>query len=463
MAIGNTFLGPAAIRALLRDRRRLWFIGIGGVHMSALALAAARRGFTVGGSDSAESPRLEKLRREGLPVVVGHDAARLDDRDAVIYTLAVAEDDPEYLGAIGRGLPLFSRADFLSFLAADYRVRIGVSGSHGKSTVTAMLAGIFTAAGRRPAVFCGAELPRVGSPLLDGGGEDCIFEACEYKDSFLCFSPTVALVLNMDLDHTDYFPDLAALSRSFAAFATLPGECGTVIVNAEDAPAAAAVADSPAKVYTFGLSRGDCHARDLRYEGGRGVFSVCLMDKICGEVRLAVPGEHNVKNALAAILAAATAGVPVPVILSSLGGFTGAARRMESRGTWCGARVFDDYAHHPAEIEASLAAAAQITPKTGRIFAVFQPHTYSRTVALFEGFCRALRRADRVFVADIYPARETDTLGMSAAKLAAGVGPRAAYVGDLAAIAAALRQELTAGDTLLLMGAGDVDRIFTLF
>ena len=236
-----------------------------------------------------------------------------------------------------------------------------------------------------------------------------------------------------------------------------------MIVGAEDAAAVAAAAGSPAKTYAFGLSRGDCHAHDLRYVGGRGVFSVCLMDKICGEVRLSVPGEHNVKNALAATLAAATAGVAVPVILAALDGFTGAARRMESHGTLCGARVFDDYAHHPAEIEASLAAAAQLTPETGRIFAVFQPHTYSRTAALFEGFCRALRRADRVFVADTYPARETDTLGMSAAKLAAGVGERAAYVGDLAAIAAALRRELREGDTLVVMGAGDIDRIFALF
>lgn len=460
MSVTNTNYGAAGIAAVLQGRKRLWFIGIGGVHMAAIALAARRRGFEVAGSDVCDSPRLEALRSKGVPVYIGQDAARLQEFDAAIYTLAISPEDPEYLGAIERGLPVFSRADFLSFLVGDYARRIGVAGSHGKSTVTAMLSDIFVAEKRFPTVFCGAELPRVGGTSLVGKGEDCIFEACEYGDSFLAFSPTVSMLLNLEMDHTDYFSDLDALVHSFAEFAAAPGSLGTVLYNAEDENCIAAVSDSPAHKFSFGLTRGDCHAVHLQYVNGRGRFLLCLMDRICGEVQLSVAGEHNVKNALAAALCAALSGIPSNVIVQALSRFEGAARRMQYRGTHAGVRYYDDYAHHPTEIVATLSALRMLCGKEGRLFAVFQPHTYTRTAAFFEEFCRALRLADEVIVADIYPARETDTLGMSGERLAEGIGRRALYVGGMQEIAEQLAARTREGDTVAVMGAGNIDAVF---
>jgi len=243
------------------------------------------------------------------------------------------------------------------------------------------------------------------------------------------------------------------LLSSFRAFAR---GGAAVICEASDQK----IARAHPHARTFGLKKGDCHAENLQYVAGRGEFSLVLDGKSVGEVHLWVLGEHNVKNALAAALAAADAGIPPAVITAALSKFRGAVRRMSDRGLFHGARFFDDYAHHPVEIRASLAAARQITPKTGRVFAIFQPHTYTRTKAFFDATCEALRAADRVIVADIYPARERDTLGMSAALLADGVGAYATYVGGIPEIARTLLSEIAPGDTVVVMGAGDIDRLF---
>ena len=452
MSLTNTFLGTAAVGALLQGRKKLWFIGIGGVHMRSLALFCRARGFLVAGSDTCAHEGVKQLREAGIAVHIGHHPAQVAEYDAAIYTLAIGENDPEYLAAVGLGLPVLSRADLLGFLTNSYPRRIGVAGSHGKSTVTAMLDAIFVAAGRSPTTFCGATLPEGGAARF-GEGEDCIFEACEYGNSFLCLAPTTATVLNTDFDHADFFKDEEELCASFATFASA---AKSLICEAENT----GMIRTHARARTFGLYEGDCHTEKLQYVAGRGEFSLILDGNRVGEVQLSVLGEHNVKNALAAALCAADAGIPPVVITAALSEFRGAARRMSDRGLFHGARFFDDYAHHPAEIRASIAAARQITPKTGRLFTVFQPHTYTRTKAFGEEFCEVLRAADRVIVADIYPARETDTLGMSAALLAAGVGTHAAYVGGFPEIARTLLEEIAPGDTVLVMGAGDIDRLF---
>lgn len=452
MSLTNTFLGTRGVGALLQGRKRLWFIGIGGVHMRSLALFCRARGFFVAGSDTCAHEGVKYLRERGISVHIGHHPAYVAECDAVVYTLAIGESDPEYLAAVGLGLPVLSRADLLGFLTGEYPRRIGVAGSHGKSTVTAMLCDIFTRAGRDPTVFCGAMLPTGGAARF-GKGEDCIFEACEYGNSFLCLSPSVAVVLNTDFDHADFFENEEALCTSFAAFAN---GAEVLICEADNDQ----MKGAHPRARTFGLYEGDCHTQNLQYVAGRGEFSLILDGQHIGEVQLSVLGEHNVKNALAAALCAADAGIPPAVITAALSEFHGAARRMSDRGLFHGARFFDDYAHHPAEIKASIAAARQITPKTGRVFAVFQPHTYTRTQAFFDDFCDALRAADRVIVADIYPARETDTLGMSAALLASGVGAQAAYVGGFAEMARTLLAEIAPADTVLVMGAGDIDRLF---
>ena len=452
MSLTNTFLGTAGVNTLLQGRKKLWFIGIGGVHMRSLALFCRARGFLVAGSDTATHAGVRQLREEGVTVHIGHHPACVAEQDAVIYTLAIGENDPEYLAAVGLGLPVLSRADLLGFLIGGYKHRIGVAGSHGKSTVTAMLDAIFTAAGRDPATFCGAPLPD-GHAAHFGKGEDCIFEACEYGNSFLCLSPTTSVVLNTDFDHADFFENEEALLSSFHAFTQ---RAQALVCAAENT----ALASAHPHARVFGLSAGDAHTENLQYVAGRGAFSLVLDGKAVGRVQLSVLGEHNVKNALAAALCAWDAGLSPAVIARALSNFHGAARRMQYRGLFHGAHFFDDYAHHPAEIRASLAAARQITPKTGRVFAVFQPHTYTRTKAFFTEFCDALGAADRVIVADIYPARETDTLGMSAALLAGSVGKQATYVGGFPEIARALLAEIAPGDTVLVMGAGDIDRLF---
>ncbi len=462
MSLPNTRYGAVEIARILCGKKRLWFIGIGGVHMSVMAQMAAARGFAVSGSDRAASANTERLRRLGIPVSFGHRAERVVGADAVVYTLAISADNPEYAAALHLGLPVISRADFLSFLMKEHRNRIGVSGCHGKSTVTAMLSEIFAVAGRAPTVFCGAPL-RSSLETEAGEGRDCIFEACEYEDSFLCFSPTLAVILNVGLDHVDYFASLAQIKSSFAAFAALPGAGGTVLVNAEDEEALDCTKGSPARCVSFGIDGGDFHARDVRFVDGRADFIPVLpsgreMDRIM----LRVVGRHNLSNAMAALAAATLCGVPCQSIVTALSAFRGAGRRMEYRGMVRGARLFDDYAHHPAEIAATLTAARQMAGG-GRLFAVFQSHTYSRTAAFFTEICDALRLADRVLVAEIYAARETNRLGMSAEVLAAGVGEGATAPGDFSAIAATLMAELAPGDLAVVMGAGDIDRLFGEF
>lgn len=461
MSVKNTHAGAGAIAEALRGAKRLWFIGIGGVHMASLALFAAKR-FSVAGSDIREGEGTARLHAAGIPVTIGHHAAAACAADAVIYTLAISPDDEEYLAAGRAGVPRFSRADFLGYLTADFPVRIGVAGSHGKSTVTAMVAEILLFAGRSPTVFCGAPVRAFGSPFAAGAGREVLFEACEYEDSFLCLSPTLAVLLNAELDHVDYFADTRAIDGSFAAFGALPGAGGTLLFSADNAGAVRAAAHSAAKRVSFGQG-GDYRVREVGFSGGYGRFMLCPPGGGAFELSLRVPGAHNVQNAAAAAATADLLGVPEQTIAAALGAFRGAARRMEFRGVFFGARFYDDYAHHPTEIRASLRTARILLGCGGRLFCVFQSHTYSRTAAFFPAFCEALRLADRVIVTDIYPARETDTKGMSGALLAAGVGSAASYAGSFAAAADLLRQELSPLDLVVVMGAGNVNRIFAEF
>ena len=459
MSVENTHHTPAEIAAALAEKTKLWFIGIGGIHMCALALISRARGFFVAGSDHAENENTARLRRAGIAVYPRHNASQMAEFDAVIYTLAITPDNPEYLAAKHLGIPLFSRADYLGYLMQSYPCRIGIAGSHGKSTTTAMLGEIFDVAGRSPNVVCGAVMPHFGAPFVAGGGNDFIFEACEYGNSFLCLSPTLAVILNAELDHVDFFADQEMLLHAFGSFAA---KAQRAIVPLEDAALHAALPDTTERI-TFGLESGaDYRAAALAENAGFFSFDLIFPRGAVGRVQLLVAGMHNVKNALAAAAAADLSGVDAADILVGLAGFRGAGRRMEYRGIFCGARVFDDYAHHPTEIAATLRTARDMAAG-GRVFAVFQSHTYSRTAAFFGDICTALAEADRVIVADIYPARETDTLGMSAAGLAAGTGAQATYEGGISDITAALARELTPGDLVVVMGAGDIDRIFGEF
>lgn len=463
MSLPNTRIGADGIAARLAGKKKLWFIGIGGVHMAAMARYAARLGFAVAGSDRVANERTRQLSEVGIPVFFGHDAARIVDRDAVIYTLAISKDNPEYAAALRLGIPLFSRADFLSYLMRSYPNRIGVAGSHGKSTVTAMLAEIYLAAGRAPTVFCGAPLRYEADMLLREGGTDVIFEACEYNGSFLCFRPTLAVLLNADHDHADYYRSREEIEAAFSDYAALPGEAGTVLYNREDAASLRCIGSSLARRVSFGIGSGDFQARLQGFSYGCGRFIPVLPDqRTLGEIRLRVPGRHNVGNAMAAVAAAHLQGIPEDAIVHGLSQFRGVGRRMEYRGMLGGALLYDDYAHHPREIAATLQTAREIAGR-GRLLAVFQSHTYSRTAAFFAEICAALRLADIVWIAPIYPARETDDLGMSAEALAVGVGERARACAHIGEIADAVGRAALPGDLVVVMGAGDIDRIFADF
>lgn len=464
MSLPNTSRTREQRERALAGVRRLFFLGVGGVHMWALAMLAKERGYDVVGADRAEGEYVGRLRAAGIPVFVGDVAAALAalrQADVLIYTLAISPEDPLYRAAAATGKTLFSRADFLGFLMDAAPTRICVAGCHGKSTTTALLCEMLWNAGREPTVLCGAKMRQFDSSLSLGGGALFVAEACEYRDSFLCLSPTLGVVLNVGHDHADYFPDLAAVKRSFAQFAR---QSEGILVNADDDAAMEATAEARGRRMTFGLSSAAMlRAEKIVFSEGTGRFSLTFEEKHVADVALQIPGRHNIYNALAAAGAALLCGLSSEEVRDGLALFRGAARRFEYKGRLCGARVFDDYAHHPDEITATLQTAREMVAAGGRLFAVFQPHTYTRTAALWGELCEALRLADRILLADIYAAREAPLPGVTSRHLAAAVGTCATYHAALPELATRLAEELAPNDLLLVMGAGDIDVIFREF
>lgn len=460
MALENTHYGYSEIARLLKHCHSIFFIGIGGISMSALAQISKRLGYIVGGSDHGSSPQLSVLREEEIPIYERHDAANISRYDAVVYTVAISADNPEYLAALECGKPVISRADYLGYLMIAYHNRVGISGMHGKSTCTAMCAKIFLETAD-PTVFCGAELPFLGNSTCRIGRdrEHFVFEACEYMDSFLDFNPTLAVVLNVDLDHVDYFENIEQVRSSFLRFARRTGEDGVVLYNADDRESCITFDGYEGKKLTFALhGEGNFCARNVRYGKERTEFDFYADGALLGTVQLRVFGRHNVYNALAAVSAALLCGLPFDRVASALAGFSGARRRMERRGNIGGAEFYDDYGHHPDEIRATLAGAREMGYQ--RILCAYQPHTYSRTAKLFDGFVQAFGDADRVYFADIYAAREQNIYGIDSSMLAEEIGARAQYCGSHAAVAQALLRDAGEGDLVIVMGAGDIYRVF---
>ena len=465
MSTPNTHFGAEKLSVILnKDRcKRIFFCGVGGVNMSSLAHMALENGYHVSGSDRAESPLTEKLRAEGARISYSHAAENVEDCDAFVYTVAISPSNPEYLRAGELGIPRISRADFLGYVMTTRPMRIGVCGTHGKSTSTAMCHSIFESAGADPTVMCGSALSGIGSPYRPGKGDHFIFEACEYMDSFLDFNPTAAVILNIEMDHVDYFHSIEQMRQSYADFAKITEKNGAVIYNADDENTVIALEGYKGRRISFGINSESATLRavDIRH-GKRGyVFTILKEGEPYASIELSVPGRHNVLNALAAASAALYGGLTPADVERGLSAFGGTHRRMEFKGLLCGAPIYDDYAHHPTEIKASLEAARALCPK-GKITAVFQSHTYSRTAALLDGFAEALSGADSVLIAPIYPARETDTLGVDQYKLAAAVGEKARGFDSFEAIAKCLSASLSENDIALVMGAGDINKLFDL-
>ena len=449
--------------------QHIYFMGIGGISMSGLAEILMDEGFTISGSDSKESELTEHLRSRGAFVSIGQRAeniAAADEAggavDAVVYTAAIHPDNPEFQAAQQAGIPMMSRAVLLGEMMRNYKEAIAVSGTHGKTTTTSMLSEIFLAAKADPTISVGGILPSIGGNIRVGGPEFFITEACEYTNSFLEFFPTMALILNIEEDHLDFFKDLADIRRSFALFAEKVPAQGSVIINAEIENWQEIVKNVSGTVITVGRDQACSYsAGSITYdELARPSFELYENGVRRDIISLGVGGEHNVYNALAAIAAALTAGVSMEAVKRGLLNFTGTKRRFEKKGEFNGVTVIDDYAHHPDEIKATLASAAHYPHKT--VWCVFQPHTYSRTKILLTEFAEALSHADKVVLADIYAARETDTLGISSLDLKHEIeklGKECFYFGSFEEIEKFLSKNCINGDLLITMGAGNVYQI----
>ena len=430
------------------------FTGIGGIGMSALAEILERRGYRISGSDINTSPITERLEALGVTIEKGNCAEFVDDCDLLVYTAAVKADNPELAAAKEKGIRTAERAELLGSVQRGFSESVAVAGTHGKKTVSSMISLILLAAGFDPCVCAGGVIPAIGSNARASDSDWFVCEACEYVDSFLNLTPKYSVITNVEHDHTDYFPTIDDVIRSFSKF--IEQTTGAVIINASDENAAKALSSAGREAITFGLHSGDYYADHIAFEAGHPSFDLIERGENVGRIKLSVPGVFNVENALAAIALARTVGIDMRSIVSGLYDFTGADRRFRHVGTCNGADVYDDYAHHPHEMSVTLKA-AKLFGKN-RVICVFQPHTYTRTEAFKEEMAQALSIADVVVLAPIYAARETNTTGISSDDIADLI-PGAFSCGSFGEIADYLRSEAGPDDMIIIMGAGDINAV----
>ena len=446
-------MADANIQNYIAPGRRAHLVGIGGVSMSPLAEVLHKAGMVITGSDMKESATVEHLRALGIPVAIGHRAENIGQAELVIRTAAVHDSNPEIAAARAAGVPVFERAQAWGAIMRGYKNALCISGTHGKTTTTSMCTHIIMAAQMDPTVMIGGTLPLLGSGYRVGHGDTIILESCEYCNSFLSFFPTVAVILNIEADHLDFFKDLDDVEHSFRAFADRVPENGLIVANADDANTMHTLEGERRPVLTFGLAQGDVHAAGLTWDRGLPAFDVIYRGEFFTHVELHVPGEHNVKNALAAAAAAIALAVDPRAVSDGLAAFRGAGRRFEHKGSYHGAEVYDDYAHHPGELQALLTAARTLGYE--RIICAFQPHTYTRTKALFDDFVQVLQEPDVTLLAEIFAAREVNDIGISSRDLAARI-PGSEYYATLPEVTERLRQLARPGDLILTVGAGDI-------
>lgn len=463
MAIENTHYGASEIERMLKDVKNIYFIGIGGINMSSLAHITHLRGYGVGGSDRTRTALTDRLSQTGISINYDHLAENVRDYDAVVYTVAISADNEEYQAALTRGIPCISRADYLGYIMTGYKNRIGVSGMHGKSTCTSMCAETFMSAGADPTVLSGAELASMGGAYRVGGEQNFIFEACEYMDSFLDFNPTIAVILNIEMDHVDYFHSIEQVHASFARYADITGKNGYAVINADDENVRIALSGYEGNKVSFGIDSDECDfkAENIKNTNGYYEFDVFFKKEYFCHIKLSVTGYHNIYNSLATIAAADICGILPEEIEKGLAEFKGAVRRMDYKGKVRDADLYDDYGHHPTEVKTTLEGAATLCHSRGkRLICAFQPHTYTRTKEFLDDFANAFESADKVFTVDIYSARETDTLGVSSELLAERIGKKAKYTGSFRKTAESILSEANEGDVVIVMGAGDIYKVF---
>ena len=439
------------IAKFLTPGRHVHLVGIGGVSMRPLGLVLKGMGMEVTGSDMNSSVSTDELIAQGIPVAIGHRAENIQGADCVIRTAAAHNDNPEIAAARAAGIPVFERAQAWGEIMKAYKNAICISGTHGKTTTTSMMTHILMEANLDPTVMIGGYLPLLHAGHRVGHGDTILLESCEYCDSFLNFFPTLAVVLNVEADHLDYFKDLADVQKSFHKFAELA--TFGVIANGDDEHTVQAMAGID--YVSFGLEEGNrIHAANMCPDW-RHFDVICDGEFYC-HLDMGVLGRHNALNALAAAAAAWMMGIPGEAVSHGLESFHGAGRRMEFKGSFNGAEVYDDYAHHPDELRATIDAVRASMPGR-RLVLAFQPHTYTRTKALFDDFVRELRKPDVVVLAEIYAARESNTVGVSSADLAEQI-PGSHFCETLPEVTAFLQESVREGDVVITMGAGDIFR-----
>ena len=451
-----TKIGVAVLKNIdevLGKIKRIHFIGIGGSGMCPLVEILHSKGYEISGSDNNESDTLNRVRSLGIPVFLGQRAQNIEGAQMIVYTAALLPDNPELCAAKESGIPTFERKELLGAITRMFDNCICVCGTHGKTTVTAMLTQIFLQSGADPTAVIGGKLPLTGTNGIAGGSPNMLCEACEFVDTFLSLSPDVSVILNIDEDHLDYFKTLDNLIASFTKFASMTRR--EIIINADDANTLRAVEGIKDKRFiTFGLGKdNDFRAENIVLEHEFASFDIIKYGENVGRISLGIPGKHNIFNALAAIAAADNAGIPMDKIIACAEQFRGAGRRFEILKKINGITIADDYAHHPRELEVTLNAAMGMGFK--RVWAVFQPFTYSRTKILFDDFVRVLKIPDRVVMTEIMGSRERNTYGVYTSQLAEKI-PGSVWFNTFDEVADYVVKNAEEGDLVITLGCGDI-------
>ncbi len=438
---------------LLKNIKRIHFIGIGGAGMCPLAEILHSEGFVISGSDNNESENLERMRALGIPVYMGQRAENILNSEMIVYTAALLKDNPELCAAKDSGIPTFERSKLFGSITRRYNNCVCVSGTHGKTTVTSMITQIMIESGLSPTAVIGGKLPLTGTNGIVGDSENMICEACEFVDTFLDLSPDVAIILNIDADHLDYFKTIDNLILSFTKFASMATRA--LIYNGDDNNTLKAISGiSGKKVITFGFSESnDYHAKNIILDQAYPNFDVVYKGVTLGNVRLSVPGNHNIANALAAIATSMDSGASFIKCAEVLKEFRGAGRRFEILGKYKGITIADDYAHHPKELQVTLEAAMLMGYK--RVWAVFQPFTFSRTSMLLQEFADALNIADKVVMTEVMGSREVNTYHIYTANLADKI-PGSVWFNTFDEVAQHIVNNAGDGDLVITLGCGDI-------
>lgn len=449
----------------LSKYKKIHCIGIGGIGLSAIAEVLLFGGHEVSGSDMKENDIVLKLRESGICVNIGQSEENVKDIDLIVYSSAVSEDNVEIKAAKERGIPCCSRAEVLGAIMRDYKNSIAVSGTHGKTTTTSMVSLILQNALKDPTILVGGNLGEINGNVRVGKSEYIVTEACEYRDSFLELNPYIEIILNIDSDHLDYFKDIDHIAKSFAKFAGCVPSDGTVIAFDANPFVKSIIDDLECDVITFGFNEHcDYYASEISFNAkGCPKFKVNYRGEELFEMHMSIPGEHNIANALAAIACTRKLGIETEYIIETLSAYKGTQRRFDIIGvTGTGVTLVDDYAHHPTEIKATLKAARNVEHK--KLWCLFQPHTYTRTLALFDSFAESFRHADKIVIAEIYAAREKNTYNISSKKLVEEIKKQCPdkevyFFEDFEGIAGFVLNNADRGDLVITMGAGDIYKV----